>query len=130
MEVFKELKNDFVEFCSTTTIQGMRNIADSRQGEASFILQSGHPRVVNKLSRKHYLPFFKSGFGSERPCLEARLSIKRLINYYYFISKQYKSYKNLKKKLSHRGMGRRGLKMAKKFHVLFKWTPNMNSKKL
>ena len=33
MEVFKELKNELVEFCSTTSIQGMRNITDSKQGE-------------------------------------------------------------------------------------------------
>ncbi len=30
--MFKELKDDLVEFCSTTSIQGMRNLTDPKQG--------------------------------------------------------------------------------------------------
>ena len=36
MGVIKELKNDFAEFCSTTSIQGMRNITDPKQ---SYLLR-------------------------------------------------------------------------------------------
>jgi hypothetical protein len=32
----KEIKHDLIEFCSTTSIQGMRNITDPKQG---FLLQ-------------------------------------------------------------------------------------------
>jgi hypothetical protein len=30
--MLKEFKNDLVDFCSTTSIQGMRNVTDSNQG--------------------------------------------------------------------------------------------------
>ncbi len=33
-----DLKEDFVEFCSTTSIQGMRNLTDPKQGCLSRII--------------------------------------------------------------------------------------------
>ena len=32
MDVMKDLKDDLAEFCSTTSIQGMRNVTDPKQG--------------------------------------------------------------------------------------------------
>ena len=32
MNVLKDLKDEFAEFCSTTSIQGMRNVTDPKQG--------------------------------------------------------------------------------------------------
>ena len=31
MDFFRDLKQDLVEFCSTTSIQGMRNVTDQKQ---------------------------------------------------------------------------------------------------
>ena len=38
MNLLKEIKNDFLEFCSTTTIQGLHNVSDPKQNCFSRIL--------------------------------------------------------------------------------------------
>jgi len=36
--MLKELKDDLFEFCSTTSIQGMRNLTDPKQGYLSRVI--------------------------------------------------------------------------------------------
>ena len=38
MRKLRELQNELTEFCSTTTIQGLRNVTDSKQNVISRIL--------------------------------------------------------------------------------------------
>jgi hypothetical protein len=38
MRKLRELQNDLTEFCSTTTIQGLRNVTDSKQNVVSRIV--------------------------------------------------------------------------------------------
>ena len=38
MGVLQDLYNDVEEFCATTTIQGMRNVTDQKQGCLSRVL--------------------------------------------------------------------------------------------
>jgi hypothetical protein len=38
MRKLRELQNELTEFCSTTTIQGLRNVTDSKQNVVSRIV--------------------------------------------------------------------------------------------